>query len=262
MCSWKCHISRWTWQKRTAPLTPGLSAQIELQGIGNETMGVLLVKTILGFVFLMLVLSLALFGSAGSLSFWQAWVYLAVFSVCTALITVYLLKYDQRLLASRVKAGPKAETQKNQQVIQSLASLFFIGLFIVAGLDYRFHWSAVPQVMSLISDGLVVLGFFIVFLVFRENSYTSAIIEVSKEQKVIESGPYSLVRHPMYAGATLLLIFSPLALGSWVASVFLAPLILVVAIRLLEEEKYLVTNLSGYAAYCRKVQYRLVPFIW
>ena len=133
-------------------------------------MGNLIVKTILGFAFLMLVLAFALFGLAGSLSFWQAWVYLAVFSACTALITAYLIKYDRRLLASRVKAGPTAETQKSQQIIQSLASLFFVGLFIVAGLDFRFHWSAVPPVASLISDGLVVLGFVIVFLVFRENS--------------------------------------------------------------------------------------------
>jgi protein-S-isoprenylcysteine O-methyltransferase Ste14 len=222
----------------------------------------LIVKTIFGFAFLMLVLALALFISAGSLSFWQAWVFLAVFSVCTILITAYLIKYDPRLLASRVKAGPTAETQKSQQIIQSLASLFFIGLFIVPGLDFRFHWSDVPPVVSLISDGFVALGFFIVFLVFRENSYTSAIIEVSNEQQVITSGPYSVVRHPMYAGAILLLIFTPLALGSWVAIPFPVPLILVVAARLLEEEKFLLANLSGYEEYRQKVRYRLIPFIW
>ena len=225
-------------------------------------MRTLLVKTILGFAFLMLVLTLALFIPAGALSFWQAWVYLAVFSVCTILITAYLIKYDPKLLASRVKAGPTAETQKSQRIIQSLASLFFVGLFIVTGLDFRFQWSEVPPVVSLISDGFVMLGFLIVFLVFRENSYTSAIIEVSQEQKVISSGPYSVVRHPMYAGAILLLMFTPPALGSWVAIACPVPLILVVAVRLLEEEKYLVTNLSGYEAYRQKVHYRLVPFIW
>jgi len=104
----------------------------------------------------------------------------------------------------------------------------------------------VPPVVSLISDGFVALGFFVVFLVFRENSYTSAIIEVSKEQEVIANGPYSVVRHPMYAGASLLLLFSPLALGSWAALPFPAPLILVVVARLLEEEKFLSANLSGY----------------
>ena len=178
------------------------------------------------------------------------------------LITAYLIKFDQKLLASRVQAGPTAETQKVQQVIQSLAGLFFIGLFIVPGLDFRFHWSTVPPVVSWISNGFVVLGFYIVFLVFKENSYTSAVIEVSNAQKVIATGPYSVVRHPMYAGAILLLLFVPLALGSWVAIPFPLPLILVVVVRLLEEEKFLLANLSGYEAYRQKVRYRLVPFIW
>jgi protein-S-isoprenylcysteine O-methyltransferase Ste14 len=225
--------------------------------------GNLIVKSILGLAFLLLVLALTLFISAGSFNFWQAWVYLAVFGSCTLLITLYLMRYDQRLLASRVKAGPVAETQKSQQIIQGLASLFFIGLFIVPGLDYRFHWSSkMPPVVSLIADGFVALGFLVVFLVFRENSYTSAVIEVSKEQQVISTGPYRIVRHPMYAGATLLLLFTPLALGSWVALPFPLPVIIVVAVRLQEEEKFLAANLSGYEAYRQQVRYRLVPFIW
>ena len=222
----------------------------------------LVVKTILGFAFLMLVLGLALFLSAGSLGFWQAWVYLGVFGGCTILISVYLFRHDPRLLASRVQAGPTAETQRSQQVIQSLASLFFIAIFVVAGLDFRFHWSHTPPVLSLVSDGFVALGFFIVFLVFRENTYTSAVIEVAEEQKVISSGPYSLVRHPMYSGVILLLVFTPLALGSWVGLPFPLPLIVVVIARLLEEEKYLSAKLPGYAAYRSKVRYHLIPFIW
>ena len=225
-------------------------------------MGNLLVKTTLGFAFLMLVLALALFIPAGSLSFWEAWVYLAVWAMCTILITAYLIKNDQELLAGRVKAGPVAETQKSQKIIQGLASLFFIGLFIVPGLDHRFGWSNVPPILSLIADGFVALGFFIVFLVFRENSYTRATIEVSAEQQVITSGPYGVVRHPMYAGAILLLVFTPLALGSWVAMPFSLPLILVVAIRLLEEERFLEKHLTGYLEYCRKVRYHLVPYAW
>jgi protein-S-isoprenylcysteine O-methyltransferase Ste14 len=228
----------------------------------EEEMGNLIVRAILGLAFLMLVLALALFVPAGSLGFWQAWLYLAVFALCTLLITAYLIKYDQKLLASRVQAGPTAETQKGQQIIQSLASLFFICLFIVPGLDFRFHWSQVPPLLSLISDGFVALGFFIVFLVFKENSYTSAIIEVSNEQTVITTGPYSMVRHPMYAGAMLLLLFSPLALGSWVAILFPLLMLFIIAARLLEEEKFLSANLSGYTAYCQQVRHRLVPFIW
>jgi protein-S-isoprenylcysteine O-methyltransferase Ste14 len=219
-------------------------------------------KIVFGFGLFGPCLALALFLSAGSLGFWQAWVFLAVWTISVGLITAYLVKYDQKLLASRVQAGSVAETQKVQQVIQSVASLFFIGLFIVPGLDFRFHWSVVPPVISLVSDGFVFLGFFIVFLVFKENTYTSATIEVSDEQKVITGGPYSVVRHPMYAGAILLLLFAPLALGSWVTIPFPLPLILVVAVRLLEEEKFLAANLNGYEAYRQKVRYRLVPFVW
>ena len=222
----------------------------------------LIVKTILGFAFLMLVLAIALFLPAGSLSFWQAWVYLAVFAGCTILITTYLVINDRELLAGRVQAGPVAETQKSQQIIQSLASLFFIGLFILPGLDYRFGWSNMPPVVSLVSDGIVALGFYFVFLVFRENSYTRGTIEVSAGQKVITTGPYAIVRHPMYAGAMPLVIFTPVALGSWVAIPFSIPLILVIAARLLAEERYLSANLIGYEEYCQRVRYRLVPFIW
>jgi protein-S-isoprenylcysteine O-methyltransferase Ste14 len=222
----------------------------------------LIVKTILGFMFLMLVLGLALFLSAGSLNFWQAWVYLAVFAACTILITLYLIKKDRELLAGRVQAGPIAETQRTQQIIQSLASLFFIGIFIVPGLDFRFGWSNVPPLMSLISDGFVAIGFYIVFLVFRENSYTRATIEVSAEQNVITSGPYAVVRHPMYAGAMLLLIFTPIALGSWAGVPISILLILIIVARLLDEERFLKANLSGYEEYCQKVRYRLLPLIW
>jgi protein-S-isoprenylcysteine O-methyltransferase Ste14 len=222
----------------------------------------LIVKTILGFAFLMLVLAIALFLPAGSLSFWQAWVYLAVFAGCTTGITAYLVKNDRELLAGRVQAGPVAESQRTQQIIQGLANLFFIGLFIVPGLDFRFGWSHVPPVISLIADGIVALGFYLVFLVFRENSYTRGTIEVSTGQKVITTGPYAIVRHPMYAGAMLLIIFTPVALGSWVAVPFSIPLILVICARLLDEERFLRANLKGYDEYCQKVRYHLVPLIW
>jgi protein-S-isoprenylcysteine O-methyltransferase Ste14 len=222
----------------------------------------LLVKTVLGFAFLMLVLALALFIPAGSLNYWQAWVYLANWAICVILITGYLIKNDRELLAGRVQAGPVAETQKNQKIIQSLASLCFIALFIVPGLDYRNGWSNVPPIISLLADGFVALGFFIVFLTFKENSYTRATIEVSQGQTVTTSGPYRFVRHPMYAGASVLLIATPLALGSWFAEIFAVLLILVVAIRLLDEEKVLKQNLAGYPEYCRQVRYHLVPYVW
>ncbi len=225
-------------------------------------MNTLMLKAIGGFAFLMLVLALALFIPAGSLSFWQAWVYLAVWAVCVILITLYLVKNDRELLVGRVQAGPVAETQKNQKIIQSLASLCFIALFIVPGLDYRIGWSSMPPIVSLIADGFVALGFYIVFLTFRENSYTRSTIEVSAGQKVITSGLYRFVRHPMYAGASVLLIFTPLALGSWGAEIFALLLILVVAARLLDEEKFLQKDLAGYTEYCQRVRYHLVPYVW
>ena len=222
----------------------------------------LLVKAFLGFAFLMLVLALALFIPAGSLNYWQAWLYLIDWAVCVILITLYLVKNDRELLAGRVQAGPVAETQKNQKIIQSLASLAFIGLFIVPGLDYRFGWSNIPPIFSLIADGFVALGFFIVFLTFKENSYTRATIEVSQGQTVTTSGPYRFVRHPMYAGASLLLIATPIALGSWWAEIFALLVILVVAVRLLDEEKLLQKDLTGYTAYCQQVRFHLIPYVW
>ena len=113
----------------------------------------LAVRTIAGFLFLMAVLALALFLSAGTLAYWQAYIYLADFALCTILITIYLARHDRELLEGRVQAGPVAETRRFQQIIQSLASLFFIGLFIMPGLDYRFSWSQVPPVVCLIGDG-------------------------------------------------------------------------------------------------------------
>ena len=120
----------------------------------------------------------------------------------------------------------------------------------------------VPAAFSLIADGIVALGFYFVFLVFRENSFTRATIEVSAGQKVVTTGPYAIVRHPMYAGALLLVLFTPVALGSWVGVPFAIPLILVIIARLLDEEKFLKANLTGYEEYYQKVRYRLVPYVW
>lgn len=222
----------------------------------------LLLRSFAGLLFLLVVLALALFFPAGSLAYWQAWVFLAVFGVCVTLITAYLFSFDQGLLTRRVQAGPVAEPEPIQKVIQSLAALFFILMFIVPGLDYRFHWSNVPPALVAISDLMVALGLFIVFRVFRENTYTDATIRVAAEQKVVTTGPYAVVRHPMYAGASLMCLFVPLALGSWVGVPFAVILILVIALRLIDEEKLLKKDLAGYEAYTQKVRYHLIPFVW
>ncbi len=222
----------------------------------------LILRTIAGFVFLVAMLGLALFASAGTFNYWQAWVYLAVFSACVVAITVYLGFKDRRLLESRLSVGPAAETQRVQQVIQGFASLFFLALYIVAGLDRRFGWSYVPAWLSVLADIVVVLGLFIVFLVFRENTFTSAIVEVAEQQRVVSSGPYGVVRHPMYSGALLMVLFTPLALGSWLALPMVLPLMLVIVLRLLAEERFLGTGLAGYEAYRQRVRYRLIPGVW
>lgn len=219
-------------------------------------------KSIQGFVFLIFLMVLLLFLPAGSFRFWQGWVYIVVSTICTLLITVYLMRHDLRLLASRVEAGPAAERTKSQRIIQAAAGILFMSMLVVPGLDYRFHWSSIPPTVSLIADLFVALSFVIIFLVFRENSFASATIEVVQGQKVIRTGPYAIVRHPMYSGAIVLFLSSPLALGSWFAFICSALLIVVLVARLLDEEKYLAAHLPGYAEYRREVRFRLMPYIW
>lgn len=219
-------------------------------------------KAISGFVTLIVIMGVFLFLPAWTVQYWQAWVYLFTFSVSTLLITVYLYKNDPKLLSKRVKAGATAEKQKSQQAVQAVANLFFCLLYAVAGFDHRFHWSAIPGWVSGFANIFVASGFFLVFLVFKENSYTSAIIEVDQGQKVVSTGMYAVVRHPMYLGAILMLVFSAVALGSYWSLLCVAALTVSIIVRLLGEEKFLLKNLAGYEAYCKKVNYHLIPYIW
>ena len=222
----------------------------------------LLGKSLAGFLMLLIALGAFIFLPAWSFNYFQAWIFLLTFAVSVLLITLYLFKRDPKLLERRLKAGATAEKEKSQKTIQALANVFFCLVFIIAGFDYRFHWSDIPLLISLIADIFVILGLYIVFLVFKENTYTSAIIEVHKDQKVISTGPYRFVRHPMYSGAILMMIFSPIALGSYWAVLCVLPLIVTIIMRLLDEEKFLSKNLSGYHEYCQKVHYHLIPLIW
>lgn len=222
----------------------------------------LLGRTIAGFIFLICLLGLLLFGIAWTLNFWQAWIYLIIFASSSAIITIYLWKKDTKLLERRVNAGPAAEKEIYQKFIQSLASIAFIGIFILAALDHRFFWSHISIYSVIVGDILVIFGFFIVYLVFKENTYTAATIEIAKSQKVISTGPYSVVRHPMYSGAFILLLGTPLALGTWWAFIACVVIIFVIILRLLDEEKFLTKNLKGYKKYSEKVKYHLVPFVW
>ena len=211
---------------------------------------------------LIIIMGVLLFIPAWTVHYVQAWLYLLTFAVSTILITIYLFKNDPKLLERRVNAGAAAEKEKSQRAIQAIAGVFFCLVYVVAGFDYRFHWSSIPQFISFSANVFVFLGFFIVFLVFKQNSYTSAIIEVDKDQKVISTGMYVVVRHPMYFGAILMLIFSSVALGSYWSLLCVVALIISIIVRLLNEEKFLLRNLLGYNEYCKKVKYHLIPFIW
>jgi protein-S-isoprenylcysteine O-methyltransferase Ste14 len=196
------------------------------------------------------------------LDFWEAWAFLSVFFFPVLFITLYFLRKDPKLIERRLRVGPVAEKRMSQKLIQSIASLFFILSFLVPGFDHRFHWSLVPTILVIAADGILLLGFFIVFFVFKENSYTSAVVEVGTDQKVICTGPYAVVRHPMYSGALLLFFFMPISLGSWWALLLALPMFVVIVLRLLDEEKFLLRSLAGYGEYCQNVRYRLIPRIW
>src|SRR5262245_29953402 len=203
-----------------------------------------------------------LFVPAGTVRYWQAWAYLAIFVGAAAVTTADLARRDPALLARRLRGGPTAETRPTQKVIMLCLSLGFVALLVVPALDHRLGWSAVPPGGVLVGEALVVLGFALIFRVYRENTFTAATIEVAAHQTVIATGPYALVRHPMYASATLYLLGTPLALGSYWGLVPIGAMAPLLIWRLLDEEAFLARHLPGYAEYQRRVRYRLVPLVW
>ena len=219
-------------------------------------------KAWLALVVLALVMSLLLFIPAGTIHYWQAWVYLSIFTGASLLITLDLMKRDPALLERRISGGPTAEKQPVQKVIMLFTSLGFIALLVVPALDYRFGWSAVPLGIVMLGDLLVALGFYFISRVYRENTYTSATIEVAQDQMVISTGPYAIVRHPMYASASLYLLGTPLALGSYWGLAPIAVIIPFLIWRLVDEERFLARNLPGYITYQKQIRYRLVPYVW
>jgi len=216
----------------------------------------------LGLTLLSIVMGVALFMSAGTVGYWQAWAYLAIFTGVSAATTLYLVKRDPALLERRMRAGPTAETRPAQKIIMLFTSLGFIGMLVVAGLDSRFGWSSVAPAVVVAGDVLVVLGCGLIVLVYRENTFTVATVQIARNQTVITTGPYALVRHPMYASAVVYLLAMPLALGSYWALVPMALTIPFLIWRLLDEERLLARELPGYTDYQHRVPYRLVPFVW
>jgi protein-S-isoprenylcysteine O-methyltransferase Ste14 len=220
------------------------------------------IQTLGTFLFGAIVLGILLFLPAWTLNYWQAWVFIVVFGIATNAIGVYLSLKDPELLERRKKVGPAAETRMAQKIIISIGFLSLIGVIVFSAFDYRFGWSPVPAYVALLGDLLVALGLFVNLLVFRENSYGGSSIETVNDQKVISTGLYARVRHPMYVGVLIMVIGIPLALGSWWGLAVLALTLPVLIWRILDEEELLKKDLPGYREYAQKVRYRLVPYLW
>ena len=200
------------------------------------------------------------FGSAGTLRYWEAWLFLGTLFFPMLFFSAYLIIKDPELVERRLRSKEKRSQQK--LVIKLTALLWLVG-FLIPGLDRRFGWSSVPTSVVVVADLMVLVGYLLFFLVLLENSYAGRTIQVDEGQTVITTGPYAAVRHPMYSGVTLMLLFAPLALGSWWAVLPLAistPLFLV--LRITDEEKAMLEELPGYEEYTQRTKYRLIPGVW
>jgi len=219
-------------------------------------------KSVIAIARTLVILAAALFVPVWTLRWWQAWACLAAFFVPACLITSWVAMHDPALLERRLKAGPKGEKEKGQKIVQAIASLVFLADFVIPAFDHHYGWSRVPAYASIAGDLMMLVGFWITFAVFRVNSFTSGIIEVAEGQRVVSTGPYAIVRHPLYSGALVMLFGIPLALGSWWGLLVNVPLTAAIVWRLLDEEKFLLARLSGYGEYRQTVKYRLAPLVW
>lgn len=210
---------------------------------------------------------LALFGvllflPAGTFNYWQAWVFIAVFTVATAVPSVYLARTDPAALQRRMQAGPLAEARTVQKILVVGAFSGLFGMIAFSAFDHRHSWSAVPAWLSLIGEFVLATGLFLGQLVIVQNSYAAAAVRVEAGQTLTSSGLYALVRHPMYAADLIMMLGIPLALGSYWGLLFIIPGLVVLVLRILDEEKMLTQELSGYREYTQRVRYRLLPYVW
>lgn len=206
-----------------------------------------------------LLFGIMFFLPAGTFDYWQAWAYILLLTSCMLAVTFYLLRNDPDLLERRMHY---TERNPQQKIFVALSLPIFFAVFLLPGFDQRLGWSNLDPIISIVSLLMVMLAYGFVFAVMRENSYASRVIEVEAGQKVITSGPYKIVRHPMYLGSIILYVFTPLALGSWVAVIPALLYIPVLVLRILDEEKTLAQELEGYREYMAKTRYHLFPGIW
>src|SRR5262245_2872765 len=195
-----------------------------------------------------------IFWPAGTFHYWQGWLFLAVFSASTNAFGIYLALYDKPLLARRLAAGPQHEKERSQKIIVSLIFIAFFVLIVLPGLEHRYGCVRVSLSVTIAGHLLILLSFVFIFWVIRVNIYAASNIRVEKGQTVIDTGPYAFVRHPMYAGAILLFIAIPLALGAWWWTLLIIPCFPILAWRLLDEEKILRRDLRGYTESTHRVR--------
>src|SRR5712692_7720339 len=215
----------------------------------------LLLRSLIAVAFVAVIL----FIPAGSLRYFQGWVFMAILFLPMPITSVYFLKRDPQLVERRLRTQEKISEQKT---IIRWVQLVAFGSSAIPGLDYRFGWSRVPLWLTILSQVFVFAGYLITLWVMNENSFASRTVQVEEGQKVISTGPYRLVRHPMYSGAVLMLLFTPLALGSWWALPGFLLVIPLIVFRLLNEEKMLCRDLPGYSDYCLRTRSRLLPLLW
>lgn len=213
------------------------------------------------------VFGLATFGvlvfvPAGTLHYWQAWVFIAVFTVTSTVPTIYLARTNPAALRRRMHAGPRAETRTVQKIIMTGSMVDLFAMMAFSAFDHRMGWSTVPVWLCLLGDVLVVVGLAIAMLVVIQNGYAAATITVEAGQTLASGGLYGFVRHPMYAGDLVMMVGMPLALGSYWGLLFVIPGVAVLVFRILDEEKLLAEELAGYREYAQRVRYRLVPNVW
>lgn len=213
-------------------------------------------------IFFLPAMWVVLFVPAWTLNYWQAWLYWLIYVAGTAIGTEYFIRHDPALVQRRLAVGPAAEKEPRQKLIMSVASAIFIFTLAIPGIDHRLHWSNAPVWVALLGEAVVIAGYALVVGTVLQNSYAAATIRVEAGQPVVSSGLYALVRHPMYSGALLMLGFTPLALGSTWGMWMIVPIFAGLAWRLLDEERVLNRDLPGYAEYCERVRYRLVPGVW
>lgn len=216
-------------------------------------------KTIVKVISGVLILPAIFFLTAGTFNYWQAWLYLAVILLPAAFILAYFAKTDPAFLQRRMQFK---EPEVEQKKIVGLSAIPLILQFVLPGLDVRFGWSRLPALVIYISAVVSLIGYLIVILTFMKNRFASRVIVVEEGQKVITTGPYKVVRHPMYLGTILLYLSSPLVLGSYWAVIPALFMIPVLVYRIINEEEILKRDLPGYVEYTEKTRYRLIPGLW